>query len=320
MGKTALSDLPYHCPVLKADYLKPPCEGQVAAAKVHRNKFPHAVMPYGLEQCLGCRGKELMTRPEVPQETTQKEEPISYPVRIAPESSTNEAPRCPKHLDEPQIQCGPDSKRAGQYLGVCKICIGERRIGRKKGTNEEKMMPAVARDLGKKGPKMRQLSPEKIAEGREAVKRLSENYVHFKPKKQEEPVPAVKITEREAIETGVILSEALATEENPRYWPPAAALEAVEVRYCKTHPKVPQRKDKLGRWMGMCDECLAARGKKRGEENFANGVSAPPITIPLNLPKYAPLKAWLEDQAEDGERKLWQQIIFVLKQAWRQEA
>jgi hypothetical protein len=29
---------------------------------------------------------------------------------------------------------------------------------------------------------------------------------------------------------------------------------------------------------------------------------------------------FLEDQAEDGERKLWQQIIFVLKQAWRQEA
>jgi len=183
--------------------------------------------------------------------------------------------------------------------------------------------PLFLKDVDKKEPEMQRLSPEKIAEGREAVKKLSESYkiaagFHFKPKKQEEPVPTVKITEREAVKMGGILPEAPDTDEAPRYWPPAATLEALEVRYCKAHPKVPQRKDRLGRWMGMCDECLSARGKKRGEENFRKGVTAAPMTIPLNLPQYADLKAWLGKQAEFGERKLWQQIMFILKMAYFQ--
>jgi hypothetical protein len=115
---------------------------------------------------------------------------------------------------------------------------------------------------------------------------------------------------------GIILSEASNTEEAPRFWPPVAAME---VRYCKTHPEVPQRIDKLGRFMGMCNECLAARGKKRGEENCEKGVAAPPMSIPLNWAKYSELKAWLVAQADENERTLTQEIMHILKTAWKQD-
>lgn len=69
-----------------------------------------------------------------------------------------EAPRCPKHPNEPRMVCSESSKRAGQFLGACKICLAERKVGRKPGAGLEKMTPAVARDL-KRAPSVSKSSP-----------------------------------------------------------------------------------------------------------------------------------------------------------------
>jgi len=148
--------------------------------------------------------------------------------------------------------------------------------------------PEVTTDVGEKEPEKHQLSPEKVAKTRKAVQRMAERYK--KPPKSEEILP--ELPEKQ-IET------------------------QAETRYCPKHPKARQRIDALGRWMGMCDECLSARGREAGIQNAKKGVTAPPMAIPLNLPKYAELKAWLEAQADEHERTLTQQIVFILKTAWR---
>ena len=157
---------------------------------------------------------------------------------------------------------------------------------------------------------MRKLSPEKIARARKVVQGMVERYK--KESKQEKTVQeAVKevdigpgkeiFTKQEAIIRGIM--------------PPDGTIEP---RYCPTHPKVPQRIDKLGRWMGMCTECLSARGKKCGEQNVERGNTAPPIFIPLNLARYSELKQWLIEQADQNERTLQKEIMMILKTAWRQ--
>lgn len=163
--------------------------------------------------------------------------------------------------------------------------------------------PLFLKDVGKMShaadaianlvPPKTYLLPEKI---REEMQRMAERY--RKEPKREKIVPELPKTKVMPVNFGL---------EVP-----------VEPRYCPTHLEVLQRVDKLGRWMGMCDECLAARGKKCGLKNFEKGVSAAPMSIPLNLPKYAPVKEWLQGQAEENERTLMGQIMFILKTAWRQ--
>ena len=166
--------------------------------------------------------------------------------------------------------------------------------------------PLFLKDVGKMShaadaianlvPPTTYLLPEKIRKTREVVQRMAERY-------KKEPKEEKNLSELEVkvmpVNYGIEV-------------PPLGA------RWCPTHPKVLQRVDKLGRWMGMCDECLAARGKKCGLKNFEKGVSAAPMSIPLNLPKYAPVKEWLQGQAEENERTLMGQIMFILKTAWRQ--
>lgn len=63
------------------------------------------------------------------------------------------APECPKHPGEPQIGCNPAGKRAGQYLGACKVCMQERVANKKpRRGSKEQMTAAVARDLKKRVP------------------------------------------------------------------------------------------------------------------------------------------------------------------------
>jgi len=162
------------------------------------------------------------------------------------------------------------------------------------------MTPAVARDLAKKASKPYRQDWDPNPEVTTAPLFLKD--VDKKPPKQEEPMP----------ELPKKMEGKQEAPEAPRFWPP------IEVRYCPTHPEIPQRIDKLGRFMGMCTECLAVRGKKRGLKNVESGNAAPPMVIPLNLPKYAELKAWLVAQADENERTLTQQIVFILKTAWRQ--
>lgn len=69
--------------------------------------------------------------------------------------------------------------------------------------------------------------------------------------------------------------------------------------------------------MRLCDECLSKRGMESGTENARSGKTSPPVSIPLNQPKYADLKEWLLAQAEENERSLLQEIMFRLKLAMR---
>ena len=268
----------YSCEKLGLRCIQSPCEKNLLKIKEHRLKSTHALLSIPLEHCEKCGGRDLIT-----------------------------------------LNLG------GEFV------------------DNNKMTPAVARDMGKKPPKKEELSPElpqitekfieetsleleqrllspkqeetyqqimveqeeivpavKISESETEHIRRTEAML-LDSGKQEEIVPAVKLTEQEAVKLGIV-----------------APAPPPEARYCPAHPEVLQRVDKLGRWMGMCDECLSTRGKKCGEQNIERGTTAPPVFIPLNLPKYAELKAWLEAQAEEGERKLMQQIMFILKMAWRQ--
>jgi hypothetical protein len=80
---------------------------------------------------------------------------------------------------------------------------------------------------------------------------------------------------------------------------------------CKNHPEVSVKFDHLGRSMGFCEECVAERGRKNGEIRIQT------VPIPLNQPKYADLKKWLEDQGEENERSLQQEIMYRLKRSMR---
>lgn len=140
-----------------------------------------------------------------------------------------------------------------------------------------------------------------------------------KPPKKEKTVATISETEAAHIKrTEMMVLESGNKRPDGGSFHDFVGAEVVEVRYCPTHPEAVQKIDKLGRWMGMCSECLSVRGKKCGTENFGRGITAPPIFIPLNLTKYAPLKAWLEAQAEEYEQTLHGAIMFVLKMAWRQ--
>lgn len=112
-----------------------------------------------LEVCLECKGRDLITREESKGGSGVEHSALSQggvehggastpgamfisetanevaKINMAPECENEaqiipeifrEAPRCPKHPDEPQI--GMSGKRAGQFMGACKICMSERRM------------------------------------------------------------------------------------------------------------------------------------------------------------------------------------------------
>jgi hypothetical protein len=293
--------LPYYCPTFRTEHLLEPCTKNLARVKALKLAKKH-VGP--LERCLDCKGKVLETKARTVIEGLP-----------APENWVEERFVNP----EPKEYVSPERKG---WEPVPEVTTA----------------PLFLRDLGVKEPEKREVAPEftisspinplnppffseSAPVSEEAWEKLPPNLTpteegvdYLLPKvtittqKQEKPVPAVKITEKEAAKLGI----APPPEVEVRYIAPLGA------RYCPTHPEVPQRKDKLNRWMGMCAECVSARGKKCGEQNFERGVTAPPMSIPLNLPKYADIKTWLAAQAEENERSLTQQIIYILKTAWRQ--
>lgn len=289
--------LPYHCPTLNGNYLRPPCVGQIDTAKERLAKFPGAMLGF-LGKCLECEGKMLVKRggmaveytgdirPKVTREITtirknrivqeedqsmgtaikfksqEEAERVLGPGKLPPPEPM--APRCPKHPNELQIQCAPDSKRSGQYLGACKLCMAGRKVGRKAVANNN-VTKAVARDLGIAVP-----PPSLVC--------------------QKSPVqPEINVQP-----------------------PPQSP--------CKNHPLRLARFDSLGRNMRFCSECLSKRGLDSGTENARSGKTSPPVSIPLNQPKYAELKKWLKDQAEENERTLLQEILYRLKMSMREES
>lgn len=82
---------------------------------------------------------------------------------------------------------------------------------------------------------------------------------------------------------------------------------------CNNHPGVPAKIDQLGRSMGLCNECVAERGRQVGKTRIQT------TPIPLNHPKYAPLKIWLEEDADINERSLSQEIMYCLKKYMQEQ-
>lgn len=82
---------------------------------------------------------------------------------------------------------------------------------------------------------------------------------------------------------------------------------------CKNHPDRAAQLDVRGISTGSCPECLSARGKKAGENLQEMGRKN--VVLPLAKPRLADLRQWLAEQAENNERTLAQEIIFILRQA-----
>jgi|WetSurMetagenome_2_1015567.scaffolds.fasta_scaffold46588_3 hypothetical protein len=290
--------LPYHCAKLHLDTMRPPCEAKIVQAEALMAKSPNAMIG-ALEHCLNCKGQNLQVRPAKEQQMEPMPSPMAAditPIRRENEPPVAAAPRCPKHPAEPQVACGPDSKRAGQYLGACKICMAERRTGREKKLDTKQMTPAVARDFGVAPVVMRALPPDKIAAGRAAVTRMveSRDKAREAARQSSEPV-APEATVKDNL-----------TVQLP---PPDLA--------CKNHPDRLAKIDSLGRNMRICNECMAERGQRSAQANRDSGVTGAPFFIPLNAGKWAELKSWLEEQAGENERTLQQEIMFRLKLAMR---
>jgi hypothetical protein len=311
-------ELPYRCEKMRSETLRRPCEQNVAKAKELRQKFPHALLG-PIEYCLECKGEnlhvregavihleaktrpgdELVTAPIAPPGPSnlpdidhtappdrKKAEMEIMPKLKGPQAGTPAplSPRCPKHPHEPQVQCGPDSKRAGQYLGACKVCMAERKVGRKKKGVKEKMTPAVRRDLRKGGSA--------------SVK----GAVVFKTEAEAERVLGPGKVPPDVRQTDLVQPEINVQPPEPT---------------CNNHPDRPAKIDRLGRSMAMCAECLSIRGRKAGIGNHERGLTSPPVSIPLNQAKYAEVRDWLETSAEENERSLQNEIMYQLKLAMR---
>jgi len=99
---------------------------------------------------------------------------------------------------------------------------------------------------------------------------------------------------------------------------PAALALAAVAPMCKNHPDVPAKIDKLGRSLGLCDNCLSQRGSESGALAQHSGRTGPPFCIPINTAEWAELKKWLVAQSKDAVRTLQQEVMYRLKEAKRQ--
>lgn len=156
-----MSSLPYHCPKLSGDYLRAPCEGNLARGKEWREKFPHALKPYPLDYCEQCGGKELVARESLPKKTENfdKERQMPPAVRFKNEAefekimNQGKMPTAPVPAkgqfckNHPTILSKQDKN--GCFMGLCRECLvarGKASKGKPRG-GKDKMPPAVARDL-----------------------------------------------------------------------------------------------------------------------------------------------------------------------------
>lgn len=314
--------LPYHCPTFRTDHLLEPCTKNLARVKALKGAHKH-VGP--LEKCVECKGKMLVTKPRTvieglpaPENWVEREFVERNPEKAFKpyhqHQDWNPNPEVTTALHGIPSECADCSPLNPQhpFVSSADSLVSEdarQKLG-KKEPKDEKILPELPKRAIVKPEEQRileatrypPLTPGKVerfpplsAENEIIYHRIMRKTVE----QQEEIVPAVKITEKEAVKMGIA--------------PPP---DDMKTRYCPTHPEAPQRIDKLGRWMGMCGECLSKRGKECGEQNYKRGVTAPPMAIPLNLPKYAELKAWLVEQADENERNLMQEIMFTLKKVW----
>lgn len=155
-----MMDLPYHCPRLRADYLLPPCEKNLARVKTLKN-LPKRGWNRGetvhlgpLEHCLECQGQELVIREAEELMQEQAEVSASRPENIAVTAVKGQyCVNC--------VGVEAHKNKHGRFMGLCLNCLRERaaRTNRKRWRNkpvppevleirtkeEEKDIPSKAR-------------------------------------------------------------------------------------------------------------------------------------------------------------------------------
>lgn len=104
-------------------------------------------------------------------------------------------------------------------------------------------------------------------------------------------------------------------EEEAKATPPPPPEDPPAVPMCKTCGEAPAKIDSLGRNMGSCRKCLADRNRPQLEKG-SKSVFAP-FYLPLNDPRFAKIKQWLEAEAEEFVRDLPQEVMYRLKLAYR---
>lgn len=91
-------------------------------------------------------------------------------------------------------------------------------------------------------------------------------------------------------------------------------LSKIIVNPCPNHPDREQKIGKNGKRLGVCEECLSTRPSIKNLNYLHDGRKC---FVQLYFhEKHLDLKAWLDKEAEENERTIQQQIIFLLKQAW----
>jgi hypothetical protein len=274
--------LPYHCPEHQSDHLISPCVKQLARIAAMGKAGLIWLGP--LEKCVACQGKKLIIREAPPPMSAavappEKEEKMAGVVNF-------------KNVEEAEKVLGP-GKLTGMSGGVAESAAPA-------PINIQfcKNHPEVEAHKNKHGRYMG-LCLECL---RDRAARNSRNRAGKVPQGKQEDSP-------------FNYAGPVAPDNHPDVRPLYAEGPSPT---CKNHSDRPAKIDNLGRSMGLCSECLSARGRKAGLENTARGITAPPMSIPLNLAKYEDLKNWLITQAEENERTLQHEIIYRLKLAMRE--
>lgn len=347
--------LPYRCDKLCSEFLRRPCEKNLARVKAMREKFPEAwIGP--LEHCLTCRGLDLITR-EAPVSHFEGKTELQarIPGRLVapplPDNSQDfdkvspldpkEAPREEPFKEEREmagVVVFKNEAEAERVLGPGKLTgmAGETASG------PEGSQAGTPATLGRPAPLGTPAPPTAPAPTKgqfckhhpevESHKNKHGSYTGLcrpcmaaraaansrnrgRKKDKGKMTPAVARDLGKKQKPG--LSPVTLPEGSQAGTPAPLTAAGSSVPTCKNHPEVPAKIDSLGRSMGLCPACLTARGRASGTKNTALGLTSAPVAIPLNQAKYAEIRQWLGEQAAENERTLLQEIMYRLKLAMR---
>lgn len=201
-------------------------------------------------------------------------------------------PKCPKHPGEPQIACNPEGKRAGQYMGKCRVCQDElvKKMNAAKASKKitrGKMTPAVARDLGLKAA----AKDAAVVEPSPVAAAVAGSV----------GLPAA-LVEKDLSEVNYSSARTAKAQASANHAPPPM---------CTTH-NLPIKFNAKGISMGGCEECrreIAAMGGHKAKIQLALN--------PLErvFAGHTDELEWLCSYAQKQVRTPEGQLIFMVKQA-----
>jgi hypothetical protein len=332
--------LPYRCDKLRSESLQRPCEKNLAQVKAKREKFPDArVGP--LEHCLACRGRDLITReapvPHFEGKTEllkgSRQDLVAPPLQDNSQDFDKVSPLDPK---EPPIEEPLKEEREMAGVVFKDIAEAERVLGAGKltGIAEETIPrpidPSIDRPTSLPAPPVKGQFCKNHPEA-EAHKNKHGGYLGRCRACMATQAAANSRNRGGKAAKGKMtaaVARDLAKKQERAPMPPAEPADShgsVRPLYseqyfpvCKNHPTVSAKIDSLGRSMGLCAECLTARGRAFGTKNTAMGLTSPPVAIPLNQAQYAEIRQWLKEQAAENKRTLLQEIMYRLKLAMRE--